>query len=168
FHVVPGELVVQTADALAIDLTDKERREILSLPPATKSLAAFLAFGKGIDLEDRGMIADANEAFAEAVRLDPGFQLVRDRVAITQIGSASFQTALNRIQRVGAAASGSYGSASGDAAARAVGAIGLEVEEATLGEDDSTKRTPQASGPPIGTVRATGSWPVAGTRGGSN
>ncbi len=99
FHKIPGDLVVKTADALQLELTDDERRHMLSHRPPTKSLAAFLAFGKGLDLEDRGEIGEAHAAYAEAVRLDPNFKLAQKMAKRTEMGASTIQQVIERIRR---------------------------------------------------------------------
>ena len=160
FHRISGDLVVKTADALQIELTDDERRRILSLPPPTKSLAAFLAFGEGLDLEDRGLIDDARAAYAEAVRLDPDFQIARQRVKRTEIGAATIYQVIGRIHRSGGSAGTAGKSGSKEAMARAIGAVGLGVEEDATRTDDAATRDPQADGPPTGVVHVSGQIPV--------
>ncbi len=158
FYRASGEIVVKTADALEIPLSGDERRKILSMPPPTRNLAAFLAFGRGLDLEDQGLLEDANLAYAEAVRLDPRFDMARERVQVTRLGSASFQQALNRSIRA-VVRSRSQSSGRG-AMARAMGTVGMGIEEGGVSEEDPSKRDVQADGPPLGTVRVTGQIPV--------
>ncbi len=66
------QLVFNLSDQLGIRLTEAERQRILA--QGTKSLAAFLAYSRGLDAMDRGDYAAAARNFGEAVRADPGFQ----------------------------------------------------------------------------------------------
>jgi len=65
-------LALELHDALGIDLTPAERERILEM--RTRSLEALLAYGRGLEEEDRGDFAAAAGHFREAVSLDPGFQ----------------------------------------------------------------------------------------------
>ena len=56
---------------LGITLTTAERNAIERRP--TKSLAAFLAYSRGLTLSDEGRYEDANRFFDQAIRLDPSF-----------------------------------------------------------------------------------------------
>ncbi len=58
-------------DSLGIRLTTAERDQIDQRP--TKSLAAFLAYSRGLTFEDEGRFDDAARLFDQALRLDPGF-----------------------------------------------------------------------------------------------
>ncbi len=56
---------------LGITLTTAERNAIEQRP--TRSLAAFLAYSHGLELEDQGKYDDARRSFDDAVRVDPRF-----------------------------------------------------------------------------------------------
>jgi tetratricopeptide (TPR) repeat protein len=58
-------------DELGVTLTVAERNAVEQRP--TRSLAAFLAYSRGIAAEDEGRYRDASRFFREALRLDPGF-----------------------------------------------------------------------------------------------
>lgn len=78
-HVLELErtLLYQVLDTLRVPVDDALKRRIG--PPPTRSFAAFVAFSRGLDLEARGLTDDARREFANALRLDPDFQLARDR-----------------------------------------------------------------------------------------
>ncbi|MBD3299591.1 MAG: tetratricopeptide repeat protein [candidate division Zixibacteria bacterium] len=59
-------------DSLGVELTPAERNAIEKIP--TESFPAFFAFSKGIEQLDQGNVERANEYFAEAAQIDPGFQ----------------------------------------------------------------------------------------------
>ena len=59
-------------DALDVKLTTAEHDAIEQRP--TKSMAAFLAYSRGLTLSDEGRFDDANRFFDQAVRLDPNFR----------------------------------------------------------------------------------------------
>jgi TolB-like protein len=58
-------------DELGVTLTVAERNAIEQRP--TRSLAAFLAYSRGLTAEDDGRFDDANRFYRDAIRLDPGF-----------------------------------------------------------------------------------------------
>jgi TolB-like protein len=67
------QLVFSIFANLGIQLTDAEREAINQRP--TANLQAFLAYSRGLEAEDRGDFAAAQEAFQQAVNLDPNFQV---------------------------------------------------------------------------------------------
>ena len=84
---------------LGITLTTAERNAIEQRP--TRSLAAFLAYSRGLLLEDEGRFDDASRSFQEAMRLDPGFAAAQQRnqeaqniVAGQQVTSAAIEAGL--------------------------------------------------------------------------
>jgi TolB-like protein len=58
-------------DQLGVPLTVAERNAIEQRP--TRSLAAFLAYSRGLTAEDEGRYDDASRFYRDALRLDPGF-----------------------------------------------------------------------------------------------
>jgi TolB-like protein len=58
-------------DELGVQLTVAERNAIEQRP--TRSLAAFLAYSRGLAAEDEGRYDDASRYYRDAVRLDPDF-----------------------------------------------------------------------------------------------
>ena len=58
-------------DQLGVTLTVAERNAIEQRP--TRSLAAFLAYSRGLAAEDEGRYDDASRFYRDAIRLDPGF-----------------------------------------------------------------------------------------------
>ncbi|HEU4721067.1 MAG TPA: CsgG/HfaB family protein [Gemmatimonadaceae bacterium] len=58
-------------DRLGVTLTVAERNAIEQRP--TRSLAAFLAYSRGLTAEDEGRYDDASRFYRDAVRLDPDF-----------------------------------------------------------------------------------------------
>lgn len=69
-------------DKLGITLTVAERNEIEQRP--TRSLSAFLAYSRGLALEDAGRYDDAVRMFQDAVRIDPGFSRASDKARQAQ------------------------------------------------------------------------------------
>jgi TolB-like protein len=70
-------IVQQLFDSLGVTLTAEERKA-LELTP-TRSLQAFLAYSRGLRLEDQGRFDDAARSFRDAVRIDPGFGMAQQK-----------------------------------------------------------------------------------------
>lgn len=64
-------IVLKLFEELGVQLTTAERQAIEERP--TRSLQAFLAYSKGLRLEDEGKYDEASRAFGDASRLDPAF-----------------------------------------------------------------------------------------------
>jgi tetratricopeptide (TPR) repeat protein len=64
-------IVLKLFQDLGVVLTTAERTAIEERP--TRSLQAFLAYSKGLKLEDEGKYQEASRSFGEAARLDPSF-----------------------------------------------------------------------------------------------
>ena len=64
---------------LGVVLTVAERNAIEQRP--TRSLAAFVAYSRGLVAEDEGRFDDAGRFFNDAVRIDPGFGAAQQRSA---------------------------------------------------------------------------------------
>jgi tetratricopeptide (TPR) repeat protein len=65
------QIVLGLVQNMGITLTVAERNAIEQRP--TRSLAAFLAFSRGLELSDRGQFDAASRQFDNALRLDPSF-----------------------------------------------------------------------------------------------
>jgi tetratricopeptide (TPR) repeat protein len=70
------DVVVELASRLGYTLSEAERRAILE--NGTSNLAAFLAYSRALEAEDRGDYSAAAAHYSEAVRRDPGFQAARE------------------------------------------------------------------------------------------
>lgn len=161
FHRVPGEVVVQAAEGIGLTLDDRTRRELLEAPPVTSSLAAFLAFGRGLEYEDRGLWENAAAEYADALRLSPEFELARQRVEVVRFGSASFDQSLRRGILAAAAAAATAARDATGVAGRALGAVGAETDENEMRDDSGDlDRAVQTDGAPFGTVHVSGQVPV--------
>ena len=64
-------LALDLFDQLGVTLTVAERNAIEQRP--TRSLAAFLAYSRGLSAEDEGRYDDASRFYRDAARIDPGF-----------------------------------------------------------------------------------------------
>jgi tetratricopeptide (TPR) repeat protein len=92
-------LIFDIVEGLGLVITARERGLLEQRP--TRSLAAFLAYSRGLQEEDRGNLDRANEFFQQAVRIDPGFQGAsqssqRTQAAVSgsQVSSASVESNL--------------------------------------------------------------------------
>ncbi|MDZ7269048.1 MAG: tetratricopeptide repeat protein [candidate division KSB1 bacterium] len=72
------QLAFALIQQLGIKLSVSERDAIQKLP--TESTLAFVAFCRGLDFADSLKIPQAQAAFSEALRLDPGFQAARQQL----------------------------------------------------------------------------------------
>ena len=144
--------------SLGVNITTAERNAIEQRP--TKSLQAFLAYSKGLELEDQGRYDDASRAFANASRIDPGFTSAQQRstqAANMSLGGASTAAIEASLQGsaegavVNAAGVGSAaptGAATGSAQAAAQDLNPSSVAAATGGTTTgtSTPRTDPSAG----------------------
>lgn len=72
FFQLEESLVVKIVAGLDIPLTTDER--MLLTGESGRSFAAFLKYSRGLDEMDHGRYREAEEAFEEAIRIDPGFK----------------------------------------------------------------------------------------------
>jgi tetratricopeptide (TPR) repeat protein len=79
-------------DQLDVRLTVAERNAIEQRP--TRSLAAFLAYSRGLSAEDEGRYDDASRFYRDAARIDPDFgaALQKDRDARAMVTGARLST----------------------------------------------------------------------------
>lgn len=133
------QIVMQLFTSLGVQLTVAERNRIEERP--TRSLAAFLAFSRGLAAEDSGRFDMASRFFQDAIRIDPGFGAAAMRQASAAQASAAQQVSVTSI-------SASLGN----------GAEGQVVQSAARGEsgtggDATVQQTAQALNPsPAGSV----------------
>lgn len=91
-------LTLAIYDAFGISL-DAESRRALGMPP-TEDLDAFLAFSRGLMLEDEGRYPEASAAYSEALDRDPAFALAAARLEVTSVSSEQ-QSQLDRRETQG-------------------------------------------------------------------
>jgi TolB-like protein len=82
-------IVLQLFDSLGVTLTTAERNAIEQRP--TRSLQAFLAYSRGLTLEDQGRYDEASRSFQEALRIDPSFGQAAQKSAETQSAAVGVQ-----------------------------------------------------------------------------
>lgn len=84
------ELTFSLVEEMGIELTNEQRDAIQEIP--TENMLAFIAYSKGLDLEDQGKAGEAAVAYQEAMALDPQFEEVQEnmeRVEGAAVGSGS-------------------------------------------------------------------------------
>jgi TolB-like protein/cytochrome c-type biogenesis protein CcmH/NrfG len=75
--------------SLNITLTTAQRDAIEQRP--TKSLAAFLAYSRGLTYQDEGRFDDASRLFDQALRIDPGFSAAANKAQESQAAAQGQQ-----------------------------------------------------------------------------
>lgn len=124
---------------LGVTLTVAERNAIEQRP--TRSLAAFVAYSRGLVAEDDGRYDDAGRYYDDAVRMDPGFGAARQRSTEVQAVSAGSAVTTESIQAsLAGTAEGAVvaAAAGGNAATSDGGALGSTLKLATDGVNGST------------------------------
>jgi tetratricopeptide (TPR) repeat protein len=81
---------------LGVTLTPAERNAIEQRP--TRSLAAFLAYSRGLAEEDAGRYDAASRYFNEAVRIDPGFGAAQQKGQQSQAAAAGAQVSSKSVE----------------------------------------------------------------------
>jgi tetratricopeptide (TPR) repeat protein len=82
-------IVLQLFDSLGVTLTTAERNAIEQRP--TRSMQAFLAYSRGLRLEDQGKYDEASRNYREALRIDPSFGGAMQKSAETQAAAQGMQ-----------------------------------------------------------------------------
>jgi hypothetical protein len=91
-------LVRQILAALGIEPTEDEWRALMAQP--TDNWLAFLAFSRGVYLEERGRYLEAAGHYRRAAAIDPGFSLARERAETCGIAAEDVDRfALDEFQR---------------------------------------------------------------------
>jgi tetratricopeptide (TPR) repeat protein len=104
-------LVLDLFTNLNVQLTTAERNAIEQRP--TRSLAAFLAYSHGLELEDQGRYDEASRSFDNALRIDPSFVPARQKSQETHAVVAGAAVTASTVE------SGLRGTAEGGTAAGA-------------------------------------------------
>ncbi len=76
-------------ELLGIRPSGAQRRQIEEME--TRNLDAFLAYCRGLDLEDRGLRTEALQEYRNAINGDPGFGLAGRSAASLSVGSSELQ-----------------------------------------------------------------------------
>lgn len=132
---------------LGVTLTTAERNQIEQRP--TRSLQAFLAYSRGLELEDAGRFDDASRLFDNAVRIDPSFgnamqksQEAKSAAAGASGNVASIESGL-RGSAEGNAANASGSAAGGGTALAAADGLNPSVAAGATSGGGSTSSQPQ-------------------------
>lgn len=89
-------IVLDLFQDLGVVLTTAERTAIEERP--TRSLQAFLAYSKGLKLEDEGKYDEASRSFGEAARLDPSFGAASVKSAETSAAAVGVSLTANSVE----------------------------------------------------------------------
>ena len=96
---IEKKLALDLFTQLGVTLTVAERNAVEQRP--TRSLAAFMAYSRGLRAEDEGRYTEASRYFNEAIRLDPGFGAAQQKgqevsavSAGTDVTAATVETSL--------------------------------------------------------------------------
>ena len=89
-------LVLDLFAGLGVVLTPAERRLIEERP--TRSLAAFLAYSRGLVAEDAGDFTAASRFFQDAVRIDPGYGAAAERSSTAASAAAGEQVTAQTVE----------------------------------------------------------------------
>ncbi len=93
FFTLQKEVVFDFLKKNNIELTHEEQEAIAYIP--TQNLQAFLAFSKGLMLEDSGDFEGAALLFKKAVDIDPNFKAAKEKMksseSISRVGGAKEQ-----------------------------------------------------------------------------
>jgi tetratricopeptide (TPR) repeat protein len=158
------DVVVGLASRLGYTLSEAERRAILE--NGTQNLAAFLAYSRALEAEDRGDYRAAADQYAEAARLDPGFDAARegfeaataaadvataDPSQVTVLAAEPVPTALPATPEILGAAVGSATSDLSPTRVEQINAITGEVTQTVVGT--TTAQPPPVTPPLTGTIR---------------
>ncbi len=87
FFVLQKEVVFAFLENNGIDLTLQEKESIATIP--TQNLESFLAFSKGLLLEDAGKFNEASLEYQRAAQIDPQFGIAGDKVKTSSMISKS-------------------------------------------------------------------------------
>jgi hypothetical protein len=89
FFDLEKKVVFGIIDEMGLQITEQERLAIDKNRP-TQSLAAFIAYSTGLDLQSQGVpqAASAHDEFARAAAMDPGFHEAKQAAEATSAGAA--------------------------------------------------------------------------------
>jgi tetratricopeptide (TPR) repeat protein len=139
-------------DRLGVTLTVAERNAIEQRP--TRSLAAFLAYSRGLTAEDDGRYDDASRFYRDAVRLDPDFGAASQKNREARGLSAAARQSTRAIALdgergagAGASASNGKGSDAADAARAAADDVNPSSAGAATAPGKSGERGPPQKDP---------------------
>jgi tetratricopeptide (TPR) repeat protein len=88
------DLLHHILQALGIELTPDERGRLDKLP--TRDFLAFLAYSRGLEMDDQGRGAEALTAYRQAVSRDPSFEAAVTAMRISEVTPSAQQTLNDR------------------------------------------------------------------------
>lgn len=140
-------LVLGLAAHLGIALTMAERQRILQQGP--QSLAAFLAYSKGLDAMDRGDYGTAAAHFQAALRSEPGFaaaeqfrQAAEAAPLVEHVSADGLITVPDAVVGVARSTASPTERAARDVVSDVAPSLGDAVRETTTDGSDATERDP--------------------------
>lgn len=159
--VIQKAIVQQLFDSLGVTLTAEERKALELVP--TRSLQAFLAYSRGLRLEDLGRYDEASTNFRDAVRIDPSFGAAQQKSVETQAAAqgVTLTAAVLEANLVGTAE---------DDVAKKAQEGGTPPTESTEGSDNSPTNTANGvnSSPSLDATNSAGAGGGLTSGGGSN
>jgi hypothetical protein len=148
------DLLAGILDGFGIQLSKERMDRLMELP--TESFEAFLAYSRGVDLEDRGFPGRAAELYEEAYRIDPRFDAARAAAETASLPEPDGGDG-DRLADVGAGGE----SSTGDRLERQGSLIGL-VPPPDIESEPDAQQTPPTVVNPEGTIVVTGDVPGEG------
>ena len=146
-------IVLQLFDSLGVQLTTAERNAIEQRP--TRSLQAFLAYSRGLSLEDRGLYEEAARNYQEAVRIDPSFGQAAQKSAETQAAAqgaamsvASIEGGLVNTVEGDVSTQSQQGSTGGAGGENGVGSLADNLNPSSAGSSTSAAGSGTNAAPP--------------------
>lgn len=159
-------LVLDLFTNLNVQLTTAERNAIEQRP--TRSLAAFLAYSRGLELEDQGRYDEASRSFDNALRIDPSFVPARQKsqethavVAGAAVTASTVESGLRGTAEGGAAAGGAGVTSNGSSGGASTVAEGLNPSVAGAAAGGTT--TTSTPAPPSAATGTGGTNPSVKT-----
>jgi len=145
---------------MSVQLTTAERNAIEQRP--TRSLAAFLSFSRGLELEDQGRFDEAGRLFDNAVRLDPGFgpaqtksQEAKGAASGNQVSASTVESSLRGTTEGAAITAASQGSVTTNTSSGTASTVAEGLNPSTAGgatTGGGTTTTQPAKDPSSGTA----------------
>jgi hypothetical protein len=152
-------IVLKLFEDLGVTLTTAERNAIEQRP--TRSIAAFLAFSRGLELQDAGRFDDASRAYDNALRLDPGFvsaqqksQEAKNAAAGAAVTVATVESGLRGTAEGAAVTAASNGTTSSSSSGNAASNIAEGLNPSVAG--GATQTGPTINAPTLDVSAGTG------------
>jgi tetratricopeptide (TPR) repeat protein len=125
-------IVLQLLQSLNVPITTALRNAIEQRP--TRSMAAFLAYSRGLEYEDRGQFDEASRMFQDASRLDPSFGAAAQKSQETRSAAAGVQVSASSVEASLAGSAEGNVVASATQASTTMASGGLNTAAATAGD----------------------------------